>query len=64
MTPDKRIEFYSSVINDILTRLRFAILRSTLAALRRFNVKKSGDEKNDLSDVDFNSIPGISSYEA
>lgn len=64
MISDKRKQSYSSVIKHIRTRLRFAILRSTLAAIRGFRGKKSEDEKNYLSDVDFNLIPVINSYRA
>ena len=64
MISEKRKESYSSVIKHIRTRLRFALLRSTLAAIRGYRGKTSEDEGNDLSEVDFNLIPEINCYEA
>jgi len=38
---EKRREPYASVITDIRTKLRFALLRSTLAAIRELRGKRS-----------------------
>jgi len=48
---EKRKEPYASVITYIRTKLRFALLRSTLTTIRRFQGKQ------DLTDIDFSLIP-------
>ena len=62
---NKRNESYASVIKHIRTRLRFALLRSTLVALRGTRGKidqRLGGE--DLEHVSFNLIPEGNCYEA
>jgi len=54
---EKRREPHASVITYIRTQLRFALLRSTLAAIRGFQGKKSGVHLQDLTDIDFSLIP-------
>ena len=49
---------YASVITYIRTKLRFALLRSTLAAIRGFRGKRSDVHLQDLMDIDFSLIPG------
>jgi hypothetical protein len=58
----KRNETYANVVKHIRTRLRFALLRSTLVALRGVRgYSRVGGE--DLEQVSFNLIPEGSSYE-
>jgi len=52
---EKRKEVYASVINNI-TKLRFALLRKTLAAVQGFR-SKSDACLQDLMDIDFSLIP-------
>ena len=47
----KRRETYASVITYIKTKLRFALLRSTLAAIRGFQGKRSGVHLQDVTDI-------------
>jgi len=54
---EKRREPYASVITYIRTKLRFALLRSTLAAIRGFRGKRSDVDLQDLTDIDFSLIP-------
>jgi len=54
---EKRREPYASVITYIRTKLRFALLRSTLAAIRGFQGKRSDVHLKDLTDIDFSLIP-------
>jgi len=39
------------------TKLRFGLVRSTLAAIRGFRGKRSDDHLQDLTDIDFSLIP-------
>ena len=55
-------EAQSQVIHHIRTRLRFAMLRSTLIALRGVR-GKSNPNYGSLDDVDFSVIPSKSGYE-
>ena len=56
---EKRREPYASVITyiSLRTKLRFALLRSTLAAIRGFRGKRSDVHLQDLTDIDFSLIP-------
>jgi len=54
---EKRREPYASVMTYIRTKLRFSLLRSTLAAIRGFRGKRSGVHLQDLTDIDFSLIP-------
>ena len=54
---EKRRAPYASVITYIRTKLRFALLRSTLAAIRGFRGKRSDGHLQDLTDIDFSLIP-------
>jgi len=54
---EKRRGPYASVITYIRTKLRFALLRSTLAAIRGFRGKRSDVHLQDLTDIDFSLIP-------
>ena len=64
MIAKKRNETYANVVKHVRTRLRFALLRSTLVALRgvRGGHIRAGGE--DLQEVSFNLIPEGTSYEA
>ena len=63
MISEKRKEPYSSVINHIRTRLRFSLLRSTLAAVRGYRGKRSDNGGGDLTNVEFNIVPEMDCYE-
>ena len=54
----KRKERYCDVVRHVRTRLRFAMLRTTLIALRGYRGKKM-DSKHEtpLSEVSYNLIP-------
>jgi len=54
---EKRREPHAFVITYTRTKLRFALLRSTLAAIRGFRGKQSDVHLQDLTDVDFSLIP-------
>jgi len=55
---DEGREPYASVMTYIRTKLRFAFLKSTLAAIRGFRGKRSDVHLPDLTDIDFSLIPG------
>ena len=54
---EKRREPYASVITYIRKKLRFALLRSTLAAIRGFRGKRNDVHLQELTDIDFSLIP-------
>jgi len=54
---EKRRETYASVITYIRTKLRFALLKSTLAPIRGFRGKRSDVHLQNLTDIDFSLIP-------
>ena len=56
MISDKRGEQYSHVVNHIRTRLRFALLRCTLIAIRGERGRKR-KEPDSMAEVSFNLIP-------
>ena len=58
----KRSEPYAVIMNYIRTRLRFALLRSILIAVRGVRGKMNYNTEN-LYDVSFNLIPKVNSYE-
>ena len=60
---EKRKEQYSKVMNHVRTRLRFALLKSVLVAVRGYRGTERGGEI-DISEIDFNLIPEESCYEA
>ena len=59
---DKRHEKYSDVVNHMRTRLRFALLRSILIAVRGSRGKRMYAQ--DLSNVAYNLIPYEMTYES
>ena len=58
----KRNEQYSVVMSFIRTRLRFALLKSTLISIRGYRGKQTTKE-DDLDLMSFNFIPEGYSYE-
>ena len=58
----KRNEQYSKVMSYIRTRLRFALLRSTIIALRGLRGKSSREEDK-IEELSFNLIPEQKCYE-
>ena len=58
----KTKEEYSQVMNHIRTRIRFTLLKSTLIAIRGER-GKSRKVPNNISDVSFNMVPDMPSYE-
>jgi len=54
---EKHSEPYASVITYVRTKLRFALLRSTLAAIRGFLGRRSDVHLQDVTDIDFSLIP-------
>ena len=59
----KRKESYTTVITYIRTKLRFALLRSTLAAVRGFRGPSSDQDVKDIQITDFSLIPSAATYE-
>ena len=59
----KTKEEYPQVMNHLRTRLRFCVLRSTLIALRGERGKRRGPNTN-ISELSFNTVPDMPSYEA
>ena len=58
----KRKVQYSSVMMHVRTRLRFALLKSTLVALRGFRAQRKNGE-GEVGDIAYNLIPEASCYE-
>ena len=63
MIAQKRKEEYSQVIAHIRTRLRFALLRSSLAAIRGERGRRNHQKVDELSDIQFGLIPELNTYE-
>ena len=64
LVADKRKEKYPDVINHIRTRLRFALLKSILVAVRGARGKTSLYlNENNLGNISFNLIPFVPTYE-
>ena len=55
---NKNGEKYAHVLNHIRTRLRFALLKSILVAIRGVRGQKKYQEKH-INDISFNLIPNI-----
>ena len=60
---NKRGESYADVMNFIRTRIRFALLRSTLIAVRGERGKRRRGVGEALSDLSLNLVPEQNSYE-
>ena len=61
---EKRKVSFGSVMTHIRTRLRFALLRSVVTALRGVRGRKSGSGMKDLSNVNFDFVPEGEMYES
>ena len=61
---EKRKVSFGSVMTHIRTRLRFALLRSVVTALRGVRGMKSGSGMKDLSNVNFDFVPEGEMYES
>ena len=59
---EKSKEEYSHVMNHLRTRLRFTLLKSTLIAIRGERGKSRKPESS-LSELSFNTVPEVPSYE-
>ena len=59
----KRNEEYSDVVNWIRTKVRFALLKSTLIAIRGERGKKRKGSDTPIADMSLNLIPERSTYE-
>ena len=59
---DRTNEKFADVIRYIRTRLRFSVLRSTLAALRGFRGKAKTAAHN-IDELSFNLIPRVDCYD-
>ena len=61
----KSKEKYSQVIRHLRTRLRFALLKSTLVAIRGVRGRSSGtaEDEDEIGDISFNLIPSLPAYE-
>jgi hypothetical protein len=53
----KKGEVYSNVMQHIRTRLRFALLRSTIIAIRGTRGKQNDDEEDEVGNISFNLVP-------
>jgi len=60
----RELYLYASVITYIRKKLRFALLRSTLATIRGFRGKQSDVHLQDLTDIDFSLIPRLTVNES
>jgi hypothetical protein len=63
LTAAKKSEQYGSVMNYIRTRLRFAILRSTLIGIRGERGRSNKNFNITLDEISLNLIPEASAYE-
>ena len=59
----KTKEEYSHVMSHLRTRLRFTLLKSTLLALRGERGKRSKCRPTKISELSFNTVPEMPSYE-
>ena len=61
---EKRNELYSCVMMHIRTRLRFALLKSTLVGLRGYRGKRKNNRiQTEAEDIAYNLIPQRQCYE-
>ena len=61
----KTKEEYSHVMNHLRTRIRFSLLKSTLLAVRgeRGRSGKNRRKENNITDLSFNMVPDMPTYE-
>ena len=62
LVANKTKEEYPKIMNHIRTRVRFTLLKSTLIAIRGVRGKPEKPTKS-LSELSFNTIPEMQSYE-
>ncbi len=60
---NKQNETYSKVMMHVRTRLRFALLKSTLVGLRGFRGKKLMKQEEEVGNIEYNLIPQSRCYE-
>jgi hypothetical protein len=60
---NKRGEEYSHVVNHIRTRIRFALLKSVLIAIRGERGRGRREKEIEMEDLSLNLIPERASYE-
>ena len=60
----KQREQYSQVMAHIRTRLRFALLKATLVAVRGIRGRRSVAAEDDVEEISFNLIPREQAYES
>ena len=60
---NKKNESYSDVINHLRTRLRFALLKSILVAVRGVRGKSYHKSEDNMNNTNFNMIPNVATYE-
>ena len=58
---EKKKENYKDVVSCLRTKLRFAMLKSTLIAIRGFRGKMSSKKQVEIEELSFNLIPTVSS---
>ena len=63
MIAEKTKEQYLQVMGHIRTRLRFALLKSTLVAARGYRGKSNSAAEREEDEIDFNLIPEETTYE-
>ena len=59
----KQNETYSKVMMHVRTRLRFALLKSTLVGVRGYRGKKQEGGELDVDEISYNLIPQRQCYE-
>ena len=64
MIPEKKYEHYSQVMRLLRTRLRFALLKSTLVGLKGYIGKKNSGKETIEEDISCNIIPQEQCYES
>ena len=60
----KQREQYSQVMAHIQKRLRFALLKATVVAVRGIRGRRSVAAEDDVEEISFNLIPREQAYEA
>ena len=64
LTSSRKDEHYGSIMNYLRTRLRFALLRSTLIGIRGERGKSKNEHNNvSLDEISLNLIPSANAYE-
>ena len=58
----KTCEVYAHVMRHLRTRLRFALLRATLVAVRGYRGQKGRSEEIEIEDISFNLIQEMKDF--